>query len=110
MMANTLSENLTRWAAQRDQRVKLGDALGEPREIDHTAIFRNRSGASDAAALLEASGFRVALARSGFRTTLSASRNDSLTDESVAAFLGIVIPIVEQNGGKYDGFGGGVVR
>jgi hypothetical protein len=108
-MANSVSDNLTQWVAQRDQRIQLGDALEQSRQIDHVAYFRSRNAAARAASTLESHGFSVSQARSGFRTAVSASRDDALTDASVAAFLNLIVPIVEENGGKYDGFGGGVV-
>ncbi len=72
-------------------------------------MFRSRKGAASAASQLEAHGFTVSQAGSLFRTSLSASRSEPLADANVETFLQLVIPIIEDAGGSYDGFGGDVV-
>ena len=108
-VADSVSNNLSMWAAQREQRRELGDVLTAPRPLDHVAYFRNAKSAAVAADAFEASGFAVSQKRSLFRVSLTATREEALDDENVEAFLRHVIAIVEGAGGTYDGFGGGVV-
>lgn len=105
----SVGQNLERWAVQRDKRIALGDNLIRPRSTEHLAAFRNRADAERAAAALEERGFTVLLARSLWRVLLQAVRTDTLTEQSVTSFLGVVVSAVEANGGKYDGFSGEVV-
>lgn len=108
-MSDSLLSNLDQWPAQRDQRIELGDDLNASRAVDHFAFFRGRKRAAHASKELEAHGFGVVLEHSLFRTSMTASRTEPLTDSGVEAFLSLVIPIVEKSGGVYDGFGSPVV-
>lgn len=95
---------LARWEVERSQRLVQGDILLRPRDIEHLASFRTRADATRAAAVLEARGFTVQVARSFVRTLLRAVRWDMVTRDSVASVLTTVVLTVEENGGKYDGF------
>lgn len=108
-MSDAVSEHLRNWGAQRSQRLELGDDLTAPRMIDHLAVFRKRSSARAAAAALEANGFAVTIAPGMLRTSIEASRVDTLTEASVVELLRETVGIVEAHGGLYDGFGGPVV-
>lgn len=108
-MTNALAQHLDHWAAQRDQRLQIGDDLSKPRPIDHLAYFRSRSAARAAARDFESAGFTVSTRLGLVRSSVEATRIDPLSDADVARFLGEVVPIIAAHGGAYDGFGGTVV-
>jgi hypothetical protein len=108
-VTESMDANQARWQQQKSQRLRLGDDLERPRPVDQNASFRSARAAGRAAEAFEKAGFTVSQTRSFFRTELQASREESLSDENVVAFLKLVIPIVESNGGTYDGFGGAIV-
>jgi hypothetical protein len=92
------------------QRVKMGDVLSSPREVDHTAYFRKRSDASAAAAELSRAGFAVNVHRRGFGAyLLEATATTDVEWETVDEFVDRVYQIVCANRGLYDGWGGSVV-
>lgn len=95
---------------QLAQRVKMGDQLGTPREVDHTAFFRKRADAAAAASDLSRSGFTVHVSRRGFGTYLvEASATTDVEWDTVDEFVDDVFEIVSRHNGVYDGWGGGVV-
>ena len=108
-MSDALSVHLRDWDAQRAKRIELGDDLAAQRMIDHAVVFRRKRSARSAAAAFEAKGFTVVLIPGLFRTTVEASRVDSLTEASVASILSEAIEIADAYGGLYDGFGGTIV-
>ena len=108
-MVDSIATNQSRWQNQKAQRLQLGDALEVSRPVDQNAYFRSAKSAALVTQELESHGFAVTSTRSLFRTHLSATRDESLKDESVDAFLRLVVPLIESNGGTYDGFGGPVV-
>jgi hypothetical protein len=109
-MSDPFSAQLSRWAVQREQRLQLNDDLEQPRQVDHAAVFRKKAAAAAVAASFEAAGYVVSV-RSGFlRTTVEASRVETLTDENVARFLRETVDIAEASGGEYDGFGGSIIQ
>ncbi|PZQ88080.1 MAG: hypothetical protein DI534_11425 [Leifsonia xyli] len=108
-MKEALSEQLSKWAEQRAQRLQLGDDLEQAREVDHAVVFRTKSHAAAAARSFEAAGFAVVVHSRLWKTTVEASRSETLTEENVARFLGEALGIAEANGGAYDGFGGMIV-
>lgn len=95
---------------QLAQRVKLGDVLSTPREVDHTAYFRKRADVSAAAGELSRAGYKVNVSRRGFGTyLLEASETTDVEWETVDEFVEQVYQIVAANRGVYDGWGGSVV-
>lgn len=95
---------------QLAQRVKLGDQLATPREVDHTAFFGKRGDAKAAAEELSRSGFTVHVSRRGFGTYLvEASATTDVEWDTVDEFVDDVFEIVNRHNGVYDGWGGGVV-
>jgi regulator of RNase E activity RraB len=95
---------------QTSQRVKLGDRLEAPREIDHSAYFRKRTDAEAAAAELCDDGFRTSISRHGFGAFALEARTESdVEPDTVDAFVERIYDVVERHGGIYDGWGGPVV-
>lgn len=76
-----------------------------PRAVEHAATFRSKQNAAAAAEQLDEVGFQVTARRRLFRTTLDFSEARAVDQESAAAFTRQVVPIVEQHGGVYDGWG-----
>ncbi|WP_217180329.1 ribonuclease E inhibitor RraB [Streptomyces sp. AC495_CC817] len=105
-----LDLQLANWAAQKEQRLTIGDALDQPRELDHTLVFRKRARAVAAAHTLDAVGYRTSIRSRFLRSTVEATRVDTLADENVVRFLTEVAGIAAEHGGQYDGFGGSIVR
>ena len=105
----TVDQQLANWREQKKQRVSLGDVLDEPRDLDHFMVFRSKRAASDAAQALREAGFQVELIPGFLRTTVQATRADSLTDDEVELLLCEVVAIATAHRGQYDGFGGAVV-
>jgi len=101
--------HLARWDEQREKLLEQGERLVRTRDIEHLASFRTRAAATRTAAVLEARGFTVQVARTFFGTLLRAVRADMITRQSVASFLADVVPAVEENGGRYDGFSDALV-
>lgn len=104
-----VDEQMHMWTPQREQRLKLGDRLDQPRELDHFAYFRRRKDAEHAAEALRSQGFSVEVGRRGLRSSVEAHRDDVLTDDNLHAVFELVIGIVVAAGGEYDGFGGTIV-
>ncbi len=95
---------------QLTQRVKMGDVLSSPREVDHTAYFRKRSDAATAAAELSRDGFVVRVARRGLGAfLLEASATTDVEWDTVDSFVDRVYELVTRHNGVYDGWGGGIV-
>lgn len=105
----TIDQQLANWREQKKHRVSLGDMLDEPRDLDHVIVFRSRSRASAAAQTLREAGFRVGMIHGLLRTTVQATRADSLDDAAVENLLRDVVTIATAHRGRYDGFGGEVV-
>ena len=110
MLEQRFLEELGRWEEQKKVRLEAGDHLDKLRDIQHFALFRNRSEAKKAAEDLISIGYEVSLAKAGlFKVNLLATREDALDDDFVQAFKAVLF-VVEGNGGSYDGFGAEVVE
>ncbi|WP_373459536.1 ribonuclease E inhibitor RraB [Microbacterium sp. SORGH_AS_0862] len=109
MRASSPSDHLANWLAQKQQRRELGDRLEQHRELDHFFSFRRRSNAEAAAQALADADFRVSVEPGLLRTSLTASRDDALTDADVARVIHEFVGIAATHGGRYDGFGGTIV-
>lgn len=95
---------------QLSQRVKLGDQLDVPRDIDHTAYFFTRADAAAAAAELTAAGYVVTFSRKGFGGwLLEAHITTDIEWETVEAFMPELFELIVRSRGIYDGWGGPVV-
>ena len=104
-----IDQHLSNWGEQKQQRLRLGDVLDEPRDLDHFFVFRRRSAVAAATKSLEAAGFRVTVMPGLLRTTVQATRANSLGEDEVTRALREVVGIANAHGGKYDGFGGEIV-
>ncbi len=103
LLRSMCSEQLT-------QRIKMGDHLDVPRDVDHTAYFFKRTDAAAAAAELTAAGFRVSLARQGFgKVRLEATVDSDVEWETVDQFVPKMYDLITRHHGIYDGWGGSVV-
>jgi len=95
---------------QLSQRVKMGDHLEVPREVDHTAYFAKRANAESAAAELAAQGYSVAVSRKGFGSfALEAHIDSDVEWETVDEFVPRMFDLITKHHGVYDGWGGTVV-
>ncbi|WZH37294.1 MAG: ribonuclease E inhibitor RraB [Microbacterium enclense] len=104
----TVAREIAMWPEQVAPRRELGEAFTAPRPVEHFAYFRWRRSADAAADDLRSHGFTVDIRRRGLQLILVATRVETLTDASVAAFLTEVIGIVEARKGDYDGWGANV--
>jgi hypothetical protein len=105
----TLDAHLAMDDAMLAQREQLADQLDKPREVEHFAYFRRHAVALEAATALTDAGYRVELARSGFKTVLIARRDSDVLPATVEAATRYVFETVESRGGQYDGWGGTIV-
>lgn len=104
----TVRREIALWPEQVTPRRELGEDFTVPRPVEHFAYFRRRRSADAAADDLRTLGFTVDIRRRGLQLILVATRVETLTDASVAAFLTEVIAIVEARKGDYDGWGANV--
>jgi regulator of RNase E activity RraB len=108
--SKSLDSLLSMNSEQTSQRVKLGDQLEAPREIEHFAYFHKRSGAESAAAELIEDGMRTTITRRGFGTfALEAHTESDVELETADAFVEGMFILIARHGGTYDGWGGPVV-
>jgi hypothetical protein len=95
---------------QLSQRVKMGDHLDVPREVDHVAFFAKRADADAAAGELATKGFRVSVARRGFNSfALEAAIDTDVEWDTVDEFVPQMFDLITRHHGVYDGWGGDVV-
>lgn len=95
---------------QLSQRVKMGDHLEVPREVDHAAYFAKRNDADAAARELTEQGFRVSVTRRGFASfALEAHITTDVEWDTVDAFVPRMYDLITRHRGVYDGWGGGVI-
>lgn len=95
---------------QSSQRIKMGDQLERPREVEHFAYFAKRAGALAAAAELDDDGFRTTIGKRGFGTYSLEARTESDVElETSDAFVERMHELIERHGGIYDGWGGPVM-
>ncbi|MGN7968733.1 DUF6924 domain-containing protein [Microbacterium sp. 22296] len=104
----SVARQIAMWPDQVAARRRLGEDFAAPRPVEHFVHFRWRRSADAAAADLRARGFAVDIGRRGLQLILTATRTETLTDASVAAFLTEVVDIVEARKGDYDGWGASV--
>lgn len=95
---------------QLAQRVKMGDHLDLPREIDHFAFFKKKKDADAAATELLDNGFHVSLSRKKLTWQLVAHTESSLEPPIVDEFVRSEFEIINRHGGIYDGWGGPIVQ
>jgi regulator of RNase E activity RraB len=106
----SLDSLLSMNSEQTSQRVKLGDQLEAPREIEHFAYFAKRAAAESAAAELADDGMRTTISRRGFGTfALEAHTESDVELETADAFVERMYTLIDKHGGVYDGWGGPVV-
>jgi hypothetical protein len=97
-------------AEQVCQRIKMGDMIETPRDVDQVAYFRSRANASAAATELREMGYRVVIARHGLATHgLEAHIFSPVDQVTVDTFVGDFYALVERHNGVYNGWGGPVV-
>jgi hypothetical protein len=97
-------------AEQVCQRIKMGDKIEIPREVDQVAYFRSRPSATAAANELRDGGYRVAVTRHGLATlALKALILSPVDQATVDVFVGDFYALVERHNGVYNGWGGPVV-
>lgn len=101
-----LIDELAALYAQIDQRLKLGDQLDVPRQIDHSATFPRPADAASAARRLDSQGYR---ANQRGRTLLVFHR-DAVDLEASRRFVCEVYLAVDRNRGDYEGWGSMVVE
>lgn len=101
-----LVDELVRVRAQIEQRLELGDELGVPREIDHSARFRRPSDARDAASDLRSLGYRV---QQRHRALVILHR-DAVDLRTSRRFTCEVYLAVDRHRGDYEGWGSMVVE
>lgn len=99
-----LAWHLAHTAEQFDRRLRNGDQVAEPRDIDQFVVFRRRGRAVRAAHELERLGYTTSLSRLGFRRVLTISHRAPVDETTTTGFLTTVIGIVEAHGGEYDGW------
>lgn len=108
-MSSGLDQQLSFTRDQIQQRLSMGDRLDVPREVDHSAEFRKRGSAEEAAGELRALGYRVSLGKRGlFKVLLEASKITAVDEATAAAFTREVYGVVAKHDGSYDGWGGEV--
>ena len=106
----SLESLLSMNSEQTSQRVKLGDQLEVPREIDHLGYFAKRAHAAAAEAELTEDGMRTSISRRGFSTfALEVDTESDVELETADAFVERMFTLIEKHGGVYDGWGGPVV-
>ena len=109
-MKDQLAEQLNQWLLQKAERTSAGDALFEPRVVEHFAVFKTKTDAQVAARELVECGHECFIDRAGlFKFHLSATRRENLLDDSVEKFVSQVLSIVLNHNGFYDGFGAEVI-
>ena len=92
------------------QRIKMGDSIETPRDVDQVAYFRSRTDAAAAAEELRGAGYRVTITRRGFGTLAVEAHMLSQVDQpTVDSFVEKFYALVERHNGVYDGWGGPVV-
>jgi regulator of RNase E activity RraB len=87
------------------QRLDMGDRADVPREVEHSAIFRNKEDATAAADALSALGYQVLIHRRWLRYVLEFSHVTAVDHHSAAEFTRQVVPVIERHRGTYDGWG-----
>jgi hypothetical protein len=108
-MSQTQDRQLTMTAEQVEQRIGLGDRVGAPRQVDHSATFRRHADAVAAAEELAGLGYETTCRRGLFKSSLEFSRVTPVDLETARAFTHEAVRVTEANSGRYDGWGGGVV-
>ena len=104
-----IEQEIAKWEEQKNLRLSHGDKLEVPREVEHFASFTSKSNAHTAGEKLVANGFQVFSAKRGlFGIDIKAVRSDSMT--SYEDVISLVLGIVQEYGGKYDGFGAEIVE
>lgn len=73
-------------AALVRQRLNMGDRADVPRQVDHSASFREQAAARAAAAALAALGYDVGVHRRWFRTLLEFTHVTAVDHDTAAAF------------------------
>ncbi len=106
----TLEVQRTMNREQLAQRVKMGDHLDLPREVEHAGVFSQRAWAVRAATELTGLGYRTSVARRGFKFELLVHHLSTLDDETVEHFVDEVYEVMERNHGAYSGWGGPFAR
>lgn len=104
----SVTRQIAMWPDQIAARRRLGEDFAAPRPVEHFVYFRWRRSADAAAEDLRTRGFVVDIGRRGLQLVLTATRTETLTDASVAAFITEVINTVEARKGDYDGWGANV--
>ena len=106
-MARSLDTQRSMNIEQITQRIKMGDHLSVPREVEHFALFGGRKEADAARARLEAAGFAAHVSRKGWsKFEVRATHLTSIEAPEVDNFVEQVFGIVEAAHGSYDGWGG----
>ena len=105
-MAKDLAGELEANNEQLAQRRAMNDRFDLPRQVDHTAYFRNRSSANRAAFELLGMGYATAVTGSIFKSTLEANKLECLDGVNPDRFVTEVFDVIVANGGTYDGWGG----
>ncbi|HEX2174401.1 MAG TPA: ribonuclease E inhibitor RraB [Nocardioidaceae bacterium] len=104
-MSGELERQLEATAELVCQRLSMGDRAEVPREVDHSATFRTQAAAKAAAAALATLGYDLGVHRRWFRTVVEFTHVTAVDHNTAAAFTREVIPVIEQHGGEYDGWG-----
>jgi regulator of RNase E activity RraB len=97
-------------AKQIEQRLEIDDDLESSRAVDHSAVFPNVEGASQAAEELADLGYSAEVLEEDDYFLLEAHQTSPLDPDSVKQFVQEVSSIVERHGGDYDGWGAEVVE
>lgn len=106
-MPRTLESQRAMNSEQLAQRVKMGDHLEFPREVEHFALFTGRKHAEAARLQLVRDGFDANILRKGLtKFELRARQRTSIKAAEVDTFVCRVFAIVEANHGEYDGWNG----
>src|SRR5688572_20692440 len=88
---------------QLAQRVKMGDHLDLPRDVDHFAYFKHKKQADSAAAELLDDGYRVSMSRKKLTWHLVAHTESTLEPSTVDSFVRSEFELINRHGGVYDG-------
>ena len=111
MADRSLADQLRLTAETVETNLGHGDQVRSPRPIDHTAAFRSRRAAVAAGDELTAAGYRVdGLYRRLLTVWLEFSAMTAVDHDTAAAFTREVVGVVGRHGGRYDGWGGFLVR
>jgi len=95
---------------QLAQRVKMGDHLELPREVEHIALMPDRSHADAAAGELAGLGFRVVQQREGLkRRRLTAIGESSIEPDTVDAFVDDIHDLITRHSGSYECWTGAIL-